>query len=212
MSVGIKTNPNYQCVASTADGQILLGEVNEDNVTSGITLRVGKTTSPVPHYIQMDKDGDALTKGRKGTICRSPGAFQVKAGDMCGDGIPGVYIDSGSGDLVLRSDGRVRIIAENIDLIAKGADDKNGNVQINANSKVIVTAEDDAHINAGNLAKIFSEKTTEVIGNSILNLYGSSIEQLDASAGFKGATGYIPIPWTPREFEQAIADLKRNLT
>ncbi len=208
MSVGIKTNPNYQCVASTADGQILLGEVNEDNVTSGITLRVGKTTSPVPHYIQMDKDGDALTKGRKGTICRSPGAFQVKAGDMCGDGIPGVYIDSGNGDLILRSDGRVRILAENIDLIASGADEANGIVQINANSKVLIGS-DDVHIDSGNLTKIFSDKTTEVIGNSILNLFGSSIEQLDATAGFKGSTGFLPAPWTPREMREAINSLRR---
>ena len=208
MSVGIKTNPNYQCVASTPDGQILLGEVNEDNVTSGITLRVGKTTSPVPHYIQMDKDGDALTKGRKGTICRSPGAFQVKAGDMCGDGIPGVYIDSGNGDLILRSDGRVRILAENIDLIASGADEANGIVQINANSKVLIGS-DDVHIDSGNLTKIFSDKTTEVIGNSILNLFGSSIEQLDATAGFKGSTGFLPAPWTPREMREAINSLRR---
>ena len=208
MSVGIKTNPNYQCVASTADGQILLGEVNEDNVTSGITLRVGKTTSPVPHYIQMDKDGDALTKGRKGTICRSPGAFQVKAGDMCGDGIPGVYIDSGNGDLILRSDGRVRILAENIDLIASGADEANGLVQINANSKVLIGS-DDVHIDSGNLTKIFSDKTTEVIGNSILNLFGTSIEQLDATAGFKGSTGFLPAPWTPREMREAINSLRR---
>ena len=208
MSVGIKTNPNYQCVASTADGQILLGEVNEDNVTSGITLRVGKTTSPVPHYIQLDKDGDVLTKGRKGTICRSPGAFQVKAGDMCGDGIPGVYIDSGNGDLILRSDGRVRILAENIDLIASGADEANGIVQINANSKVLIGS-DDVHIDSGNLTKIFSDKTTEVIGNSILNLFGSSIEQLDATAGFKGSTGFLPAPWTPREMREAINSLRR---
>ena len=208
MSVGIKTNPNYQCVASTADGQILLGEVNEDNVTSGITLRVGKTTSPVPHYIQMDKDGDALTKGRKGTICRSPGAFQVKAGDMCGDGIPGVYIDSGNGDLILRSDGRVRILAENIDLIASGADEANGIVQINANSKVLIGS-DDVHIDSGNLTKIFSDKTTEVIGNSILNLFGSSIDQLEATAGFKGSTGFLPAPWTPREMREAINSLRR---
>tara|TARA_R100000008_G_scaffold26166_1_gene14268 strand:- start:99 stop:734 length:636 start_codon:yes stop_codon:yes gene_type:complete len=208
MSVGIKTNPNYQCVASTPDGQILLGEVNEDNVTSGITLRVGKTSSPVPHYIQMDKDGDALTKGRKGTICRSPGAFQVKAGDMCGDGIPGVYIDSGNGDLVLRSDGRIRILAENIDLIASGSDEKNGIIQINSNSKVLVGS-DDVHIDSGNLTKIFSDKTTEVIGNSILNLFGSSIEQLDATAGFKGSTGFLPAPWTPREMREAINSLRR---
>ena len=49
----------------------------------------------------------------------------------------------------------------------------------------------------------------EVIGNEDLNLYGDSIEQLDGSSGFKGSTGWLPIPWTPREFQQVIADLAR---
>ena len=68
---------------------------------------------------------------------------------------------------------------------------------------------DDVHIDSGNLTKIFSDKTTEVIGNSILNLFGSSIEQLDATAGFKGSTGFLPAPWTPREMREAINSLRR---
>ena len=68
MGVGIKTNTNYNLLSKTSDGLITMGEVNPDNVTSGIKLRVGNPGSPVPHYMQMDKDGDSLTKGRHGTI------------------------------------------------------------------------------------------------------------------------------------------------
>jgi hypothetical protein len=188
-----------------------VGEVNEDNVTSGFKVRVGNTGCPVPHYFQMDKDGDAETKARQGTISVSPGAFQVSAGELCGKGVPGVYIDANNGDLVLKSNGRIRLIAQDIDLIAKGAEEKNGNILLLSNSKVVISSKN-CHMDSQNLTKIFSEKTTEVIGNSVLNLYGDSIEMLDSTAGFRGSTGFLPTPWTPREFEQVIANMKRVLS
>lgn len=208
MSVGIKTNPNYQCIAKSDDAMIALGEVSKDNVIAGLTARVGRPSRAVPHFVRMDKDGDSLTKGRQGTVSVCPGTFGVSAGEIVGEGIPGVFIDSNNGDLVLHSSGRIRLIAEDIDLIAKGSGEANGVIQINANTRVHIVA-DDVHIDAGNLTKIFSEKTTEVIGMGILNLYGKSIEQLDASASMKGSTGFIPIPWTPRELEQTIANMRR---
>lgn len=208
MSVGIKTNPNYQCIAKSDDAMIALGEVSKDNVIAGLTARVGRPSRAVPHFVRMDKDGDSLTKGRQGTVSVCPGTFGVSAGEIVGEGIPGVFIDSNNGDLVLHSSGRIRLIAEDIDLIAKGSGETNGVIQINANTAVQIQA-DAVLIDAGNLAKIFSEKTTEVIGNGILNLYGKSIEQLDASAAMKGSTGFIPVPWTPRELEQALLDVRR---
>ena len=128
--IGITTNPNYKLLGKTVDGMITMGEVDQYNVTSGIKLRVGNVGSPTPHYIQMDKDGDAETKARQGTIVRCPGAFQVKSGDLVGAGIPGVYIDSGNGDIVLKSAGRIRIEAEDIDILATGSGNKNGVVNI----------------------------------------------------------------------------------
>ena len=208
--VGITTNPNYKLLGKTVDGMITFGEVNEDNVTSGIKLRVGNVGEDIPHYIQMDKDGDVETKGRKGTIVRCPGAFQVKSGDKVGPGIPGVYIDSGNGDLVLTSRGRVRIVAQDIDLIAAGPGEKNGVVNIEGNTVVGVRSKE-VHVEGKNITKIFSEKSVELIGNGIFNLYGSSIEILDSTANFRGSTGYFPTPWTPREFTQALADLKRGV-
>ena len=206
--IGITTNPNYKLLGKTVDGMITMGEVDQYNVTSGIKLRVGNVGSPTPHYIQMDKDGDAETKARQGTIVRCPGAFQVKSGDLVGAGIPGVYIDSGNGDIVLKSAGRIRIEAEDIDILATGSGNKNGVVNIEGNTAVNVKAKD-VLVDGKNLTKIFSEKTTEIIGNSVLNLYGDAIEMADSTAQFRGSTGYIPTPWTPRELQQALANYKR---
>ena len=206
--IGITTNPNYKLLGKTVDGMITFGEVAKDNVTSGIKMRVGNVGSPVPHYIQMDKTGDSITKGRQGTIVRCPGAFQVHSGDLVGAGIPGVFIDSGNGDLVLTSKGRVRIIAQDIDLIAAGAGEDHGIINIEGNSGVFVKSKT-IHLDGKSFTKIFSDKTVEIIGASVLNLYGDSIEQLDATAGWRGSTGYIPTPWTPREFTQALANLRR---
>ena len=208
--IGVTTNPNYKLLGKTDDGMITFGEVAKDNVTSGIKLRVGNVGSPVPHYIQMDKDGDTITKARQGTIVRCPGAFQVHSGDLVGAGIPGVFIDSGNGDLVLTSKGRVRILAQDIDLIASGSGEKHGIVQIQGNSGVFVRGKV-VHLDGKSLTKIFSDHTVEILGNSVLNMYGKSVEVLDSTAGFRGSTGYIPTPWTPREFTQAIANLRRML-
>lgn len=209
--VGVTTNPNFKLVQKTVDGMITMGEVGKYGVISGIKLRVGNVGSPTPHYIQMDKDGDPITKGRQGTIIECPGAFQVKSGDLVGAGIPGVFIDSGNGDLVLKSAGRIRIEAEDIDILATGSGEKNGVINIEGNTAVNVKAKD-VLVDGKNLTKIFSEKTTEIIGNSVLNLYGDSIEMLDSTAGFRGSTGFLPTPWTPREFQQAIANLKRMIS
>ena len=209
--VGLTTNPNYKLLGKTVDGMITFGEVAKDNVISGVKLRVVNVGSPVPHYIQMDKVGDSITKGRQGTIVRCPGAFQVQSGDLVGAGIPGVFIDSGNGDLVLKSAGRIRIEAEDIDILATGSGEKNGVVNIEGNTAVNVKGKS-VLVDGKNLTKIFSDKTVEVIGNSVLNLYGDSIEMLDSTAGFRGSTGFLPTPWTPREFTQAIANLKRMIS
>ena len=208
--IGITTNPNYKLLGKTVDGMITMGEVDQYNVTSGIKLRVGNVGSPTPHYIQMDKDGDAETKARQGTIVRCPGAFQVKSGDLVGAGIPGVYIESGNGDIVLKSAGRIRIEAEDIDILATGSGNKNGVVNIEGNT-VVAARSDRIHVEGKSKTFIFSDGTTELIGNSLVNLYGKSIEMLDSTSGFRGSTGYFPTPWTPREFQQAIAEYTREL-
>lgn len=205
-----KVNYDYKRIG-TNDAEITFGEVDQYNVTSGVTMRVG-TSSPdgVPHYFRMDKDGNAKEKGRRGTIFESPGSFQVKAGHSVGEGIPGVYIDSQNGDLVLRSNGRIRIMAQDIDIIAEGSGSENGVININANEKIIIDSKGSVTVQSTTSTYLFSEKTVELIGNSILNIYGGLTEILDGDSAKKGSRQFIPfIPASPREILQSVTNALR---
>jgi hypothetical protein len=185
-----KINYDYKRLG-TNDAEITFGEVDKNNITAGLTMRVG-TSSPdgVPHYFRMDKDGNAKEKGRRGTIFECPGSFEVKAGQSVGEGIPGVYIDAQNGDLVLKSKGRIRIQAENIDLIATGVPDEggeNGVININASQQINIDSKGTLTIKSVVSTYVFSEKTVEVIGNSILNIYGGLIDAADGATKIKGS-------------------------
>jgi len=168
----------------TAEGELQFGHITMDNVLSGCLLRSG---SSLNHYISLDSTGEPHRK--HGTICRSPGSFQVKAGDNVEDDVPGVYIEAVSGDLVLKApSGRVRIEGINIDIIASGPDGQNGVVNINGNEKVIIkgqTIDTASKVST----KIFSEKTVDMIGRGILNMYGGLVDVADGATTIKGSLG-----------------------
>jgi hypothetical protein len=174
---------NYHTIRyGTAQGELQFGHITQDNVLSAVLLRNGKTKN---HYITMDASGAPHRK--HGTICRSPGSFQVRAGDNVDEDIPGVYVEAVSGDLVLRApSGRVRIDGVNVDIIATGADGVNGNVTISGNEKVIVKGQT-VVVSSVVSTKIFSEKTVELIGNGILNMYGGFIDCADGATSIKGS-------------------------
>ena len=176
---------NYHTIRyGTAEGELQFGHISMDNVLSAVLLRNGGSLN---HYITLDATGEPHRK--HGTICRSPGSFQVKAGDNVEDDVPGVYIEAVSGDLVLKApSGRVRIEGINVDIIASGPDGQNGVVNINGNEKVIIKAQT---IDAASKVstKIFSEKTVDMIGRGILNMYGGLVDVADGATTIKGSLG-----------------------
>lgn len=174
---------NYHTIRyGTADGELKFGHITQDNVLSSVLLRNGLVKN---HYITMDSSGDSHRK--YGTICRSPGSFQVRAGDNVEEDKPGVYVEAVSGDLVLRApSGRVRIEGVNIDLIAAGADGKNGVITIDANEKVLLRAQT-IDVSSKVSTRVFSEKTVELIGSGILNMYGGFIDCADGATSIKGS-------------------------
>jgi len=176
---------NYHTIRyGTAEGEIQFGHITADNVLSAVLLRNGGSLN---HYISLDATGEPHRK--HGTICRSPGSFQVKAGDNVEDDVPGVYIEAKSGDLVLRApSGRVRIEGINIDIIASGPDGQNGVVNINGNEKVIVKSQG-IDISSKLTTKIFSEKTVDMIGRAILNMYGGLVDVADGATSVKPSLG-----------------------
>lgn len=176
---------NYHTIRyGTAEGELKFGHITQDSVLSAVLLRNGKSKN---HYITMDASGPPHRK--HGTICRSPGSFQVRAGDNVDKDVPGVYVEAVSGDLVLRApSGRVRIEGVNIDLIASGADGQNGVITIDANEKVLVRAQT-IDISSKVSTRLFSEKTVELIGNGILNMYGGLIDAADGATSLIGSKG-----------------------
>ena len=183
-------NKDYHLISSTVDSSVEQGKVNGNGVVSAFKVRSGES-SIKPHYFQMDKTGSVDQGIKGGTIFRGQGTFQVKHGDAVGDDVNGVYIDSGNGDLVLKSAGRIRIVAENIDLIATGAD-KDGNIQINAPSKIQIHSKQTISIMSGAQMNVFSGAALFLEGQSNSYLMGLNVEAIDGATTFKGPTALNP--------------------
>ena len=156
-------------------GEIKFGHIWPDNNQSAALLRSGKNEK---HYISLEQKGEPHRKD--GTICRSPGAFQVKAGDNClKKGEKGVFVDAVSGDIVLNAlNGNVIILARNIRLQATADGNENGSIEMYANEKIIGKAQT-IDINSKVSTKIFSEKSVECVGKAVLNIYGGMVDCAD---------------------------------
>lgn len=180
---------NYHTIRyGTADGEIKFGHITKDNEISGVMLRAGRD---VKHYITLDNTGGDNEKvfRKHGTICRSPGSFQVKAGDNIerDKNIPGIFLDAVSGDIVIRAvKGKIRLEAIDIEMVATGEDNTKGNISLSANEKIIQKAQT-IDVSSKTSTKIFSDKTVELIGNGFLNFYGGLIDAADGATQVNGS-------------------------
>ncbi len=191
-------NYHYLCLKDTADAIVRMGVVNVDGVISAFKVTCATDLGGVPHYFQMDKSGGSKTNPRTGgTIFRGPGPFKIKHGDAVEKDIPGVYIESVNGDLVLKSQGRIRIEAQDIDLIAHGGGGEHGVININANEKILANSKGSLNISTNVDFHFHTNKTARIIGMGGLKLYGgnngpdliSSDEVAWAAPGSKGYLG-----------------------
>ncbi len=164
-------------------GEEKFGHIWPDNNQSAALLRSGKNEK---HYISLDQSGEPHRK--HGTICRSPGAFQVKAGDNCTKkGEKGVFVDAVSGDIVLNAlNGNVVILARNIRLQTTAEGNKNGSIEMYANEKIILDAQT-IDVSSKVSTKIFSEKSVECVGKAVLNIYGGMVDCADGATEVNGS-------------------------
>tara|TARA_B100001059_G_scaffold4275_1_gene3568 strand:+ start:88 stop:705 length:618 start_codon:yes stop_codon:yes gene_type:complete len=176
---------NYHTIRyGTAEGEIKFGHIHTDNVNSAVMLRSGHTFQ---HYMTMDGPGGEKFRTHSTTF-RGPGSFQVKHGDGVPDEQPGIYLDAVNGDIVIRAaNGRIRMEALDVDIRATGAGDR-GNIVLDANDKVIMNAQT-ISCNAKVAARFFSEKTVEIIGNNVLNMYGGFMDMADGSSSAVAGKG-----------------------
>lgn len=191
---------NYeQYRLGTKDGEIKFGHLTADQQIDSVLIRNFKNYK---HYIEMCSTGKDHRKN--GTIIRSTGSTQIRAGDDVSKNIPGVYIEAVSGDLILRApSGKVRIEGIDIELTATGGTETTGNVNISANEKIILDAGQMVDIKSRVSTKIFSDGTVEVIGKSVLNMYGGMIDAADAASTSKSSKGSKCGPWDTEVREKA---------
>ena len=164
----------YAYRLGTNDGEIRFGRVTGENQISACLLRSGFFHN---HYITLDGTGERHRAG--GTMCRSPGSFQVKAGEKCGPEDKTIMMRAENGDIILSAPtGKIILDASNILIRTSG-----GNIDIDSSNKVNITGKGDGvAINGTAGCKIVSDKTVEMIGGTVCNIYGGVMDMADGNA------------------------------
>lgn len=182
---------NYHTIRyGNKDGELKFGHMTENNELDAFIVRSGNDPN---HYIEMCSTGGPNRKN--GTVCRSTGTFQVKAGDRVkSTSTPennAIVFEAVDGDILLSApNGRVKIDAQNIDLVGlRGFDGKNGTITLSANEKIILDSKGSIDIKGAVSTKIFSNDTVNIIGKGILNVYGGLIDFADGATSLKGSKG-----------------------
>lgn len=169
------------------NGEIQFGHIHADNNLSGFMVRTGDDGGR--HFMTMDSSG-SIEKGRKGqTMFSSPGSHQILCGMDVKKEINAFVLNAENGDIVIGAPrGRIRIFAENIELITSGSDGENGVIKLDANEKIILNAPI-IDVKSKVSTKIASEGTVAVVGKAILDLYGGLIDCADGATSIKGSKG-----------------------
>lgn len=171
----------YTIRYGNSDGEIKFGHVTNENQISACMLRSGFFHN---HYISMDGTGERHRAG--GTMCRSPGSFQVKAGDNCGPEDQTIVMSAKNGDILISAPhGKIILDAQNILIRAQGqgGDTGSGFIDIEANEKVNVRGKGDGvNIEGNSSVRVFSDHTVDMIGQTAMNIYGGFVDMADGNA------------------------------
>ena len=184
--------------AGTEHGTISFGKVNtESNEISACLLESGPDGGR--HYVKMQETGSKEdgSKGSTKIIC--PGTLSGIAGKDIVNyppgaeqprDIPAIYYEAVQGDIILTAPrGKVKIAAEAIELVATGTDGRTGVINLNSDDKINLRSQS-IDINGTVSTKLFSEKTVEIIGKGIMNVYGGLVDFADRTT--KGKPSKFP--------------------
>ena len=178
---------NHPYIAGTEHGTISFGRVNTfSNEIDACKIANGPDAGR--HYIRMQETGSKENGSKGSTTMVCPGALTALAGkdiinypkgsDTPRD-LPAIYYEAENGDIILTAPrGKIKIAAEAIEIIAKGSDGRTGVVNINADDKILLDAQT-IDLQSKVSTKIFSEKTVDMIGKGIMNVYGGLVDFAD---------------------------------
>ena len=199
-------------------GEIRFGHIIKEK-QFGYYVRTGDDGGR--HYIRMRTNGD-VKQGQKGsTNFHSPGSFTIN----CGEDVRGVKSADGSkvvnppafnllaqnGDVTISApQGTIKLVAQNIELIAEGNDGPNGNIILDSNEKIKLTSPD-IEVNSSVATKIVSENTVNLVGKGIMNCYGGICDFADGATALLGSKNTNKISAKAGKLSSSLEDNMRDV-
>jgi len=159
-----ETNINEFNRIGTPEGEVVFGDVAKNNAKMAVMIRriFPNSKFTLGHSISLQMSG----KLDGAILCEAPSLFGVYCGQKAvkaGDSkVAGIWYAE-NGDVIIGAPrGRLRIFAENIDIIASGDGDETGVVNLEGNSQVNINAATRVHIGGDDQVAIESDKLIDL--------------------------------------------------
>ena len=159
-------------------GSCSFGHIHKPgDVTAGILLQAKDGR----HTFFMDNDGQ-----RKGwTSAVAPGNYQVTCGEDNEEAQDSMFLHASNGNIVvLATNGKLRLQASDIELVAIGEGGSKGNIKMTATENVSIDCKK-FQFNAKNYYKLCTSGKADVIANGVLNMYGSIVKAVTDGCSLK---------------------------
>ena len=159
-------------------GSCSFGHIHKPgDVTAGILLQAKDGR----HTFFMDNDGQ-----RKGwTSAVAPGNYQVTCGEDNEEAQDSMFLHASNGNIVvLATNGKLRLQASDIELVAIGEGGSKGNIKMTATENVSIDCKK-FQFNAKNYYKLCTSGKADVIANGVLNMYGSIVKAVTDGCALK---------------------------
>jgi hypothetical protein len=171
---------NYETRSQgTKDGSVKFGHIHDDQVKSSVLIQGQESLE----YITLDQ----IEPRKRWITSRCRGRYQVKSGDDIPKDAIGMYFDACNSDIVIRTGGRIRMEAENIDLIARGPTNSSGVINIQSNESVNIKTKRFT-ANADESISLFSDGEMQQTAINIMKIVAGSVQKMTARSAIKPPT------------------------
>jgi hypothetical protein len=178
----ITSKKNYSAVKYGTDkGSIKFGHIHKKaDVTAGVML----DTPDGRHQLSLDIDGQ-----RKGwTSSTSPGNFSLVAGEDNTEPQDTIFINAVNGNIdILATNGKIRLQATDIELIAVGEGGSKGHIKCTATETFSVFETKKIILDSKSLTKITSTGSINIAANTMMKIYGSLIKAVTDACSVKNS-------------------------
>ena len=169
---------NYETKRTgTKDGQISFGHIHYDQVKSSIMLQGQESLE----YISIDQ----TEPRRRWITSRCRGRYQVKCGDDIEKDQIGMWFNADRSDILIQTKGRIRMEAENIDLIARGPDSSKGVINLISNESVNIETKKFT-ANTSETISLYTDGEMQQAAVNIMRMYAGSIQKMTSMSAIKG--------------------------